>query len=92
MGYPVSYRVVGEVLKSEGFSLQANKKTDEGGNHPDRNDQFLHIHQKVTDFQNAENSVISVDTKKKELIGNFKNNGKEMECATPVCIQAGLFN
>lgn len=78
-GYSVSYRVVGEILKSEGFSLQANKKTDEGGNHPDRNGQFQHIHQKVMHFQNTGNPVISVDAKKKELIGNFKNNGKEWQ-------------
>jgi hypothetical protein len=64
-------------LKNEGFSLQANSKTDEGKNHPDRNEQFQHIHKKVTDFQSAGNPVISVDAKKKELIGNFKNNGKE---------------
>jgi len=76
-GYSVSYRVVGEILKSEGFSLQANKKTDEGKGHPDRNKQFQHIHQKVIDFQNEGNPVISVDAKKKELIGNFKNNGRE---------------
>jgi hypothetical protein len=69
--------VVGKILKSEGFSLQANRKTDEGGNHPDRNDQFNHIHQKVIAFQNEGNPVISVDAKKKELIGNFKNGGKE---------------
>ncbi len=75
-GYTVSYRVVGEILKSEGFSLQANKKTDEGKSHPDRNQQFCHIHQKVIDFQTEGNLVISVDAKKKELIGNFKNNGK----------------
>jgi transposase len=76
-GYIVSYRVVGEILKSEGFSLQANKKTDEGKTHPDRNEQFLHIHQKVKSFQGDGNPVISIDAKKKELIGNFKNNGKE---------------
>ena len=76
-GYSVSYRVVGEILKSEGFSLQANKKTDEGKSHPDRNEQFCHIHKKVIDFQTEGNPVISVDAKKKELIGNFKNNGKE---------------
>ena len=76
-GYSVSYRVVGEILKSEGFSLQANKKTDEGKGHPDRNKQFQHIHQKVIAFQNEGNPVISVDAKKKELIGNFKNNGRE---------------
>ena len=76
-GYPVSHRVVGKILKSEGFSLQANRKTDEGGDHPDRNDLFNHIHQKVIAFQNEGNPVISVDAKKKELIGNFKNGGKE---------------
>jgi transposase len=76
-GLSVSYRVVGEILKDEGFSLQANSKTDEGKSHPDRNEQFQHIHKKVTDFQSTGNPVISVDAKKKELIGNFKNNGKE---------------
>ena len=76
-GYLVSYRVVGEILKSEGFSLQANRKTDEGKSHPDRNEQFHYIHQKVSIFQSTGNPVISVDAKKKELIGNFKNNGKE---------------
>ena len=76
-GYAVSYRVVGDILKSEGFSLQANKKTDEGKTHSDRNEQFLHIHQKVKSFQNDGDPVISIDAKKKELIGNFKNNGKE---------------
>ena len=76
-GHTVSYRVVGEILKKEGFSLQANKKTDEGKTHPDRNEQFLHIHQKVKHFQGEGNPVISIDAKKKELIGNFKNNGKE---------------
>ena len=76
-GYSISYRVVGEILKDEGFSLQANRKTDEGKSHPDRNEQFQHIHQKVSDFQSTGSPVISVDAKKKELIGNFKNNGKE---------------
>ena len=56
---------MGEILKSERFSLQANKKTDEGGNHPDRRDQFQHIYQKVKDFQNESNPVISVYVKKK---------------------------
>ena len=51
-GYSVSHRLVGDILKSEGFSLQANRKTDEGKSHPDRNTQFQHIHKKVCDFQN----------------------------------------
>lgn len=76
-GYSVSYRVVGEILKSEGYSLQANKKTDEGKSHPDRDEQFHYIHKKATNFQNAGNPVISVDAKKKELIGNFSNSGQE---------------
>ena len=61
-------------MKSEGFSLQANRKTEEGKAHPDRDAQFHHIHQKLTDFQTAGQPIISVDAKKKELIGNFKNN------------------
>lgn len=75
--YQVSYRVVGDILKSMGFSLQANRKTDEGKSHPDRNQQFEHIQEKVESFHKAYNPVISVDAKKKELIGNFTNGGKE---------------
>jgi len=76
-GFNVSHKLVGEILKAKGFSLQANRKTDEGKGHPDRNAQFEHIHLKVKDFQENNQPVISVDAKKKELIGNFKNNGKE---------------
>jgi transposase len=90
-GYPVSHRVVGKILKSEGFSLQANRKTDEGGNHPDRNDQFNHIHQKVIAFQNEGNPVISVDAKKKELIGNFKNGGKEW-CPSGAPVETNVYD
>ena len=90
-GYPVSHRVAGEILKSEGFSLQANRKTDEGGNHPDRNDQFLHIHQKVIAFQDEGNPVISVDAKKKELIGNFKNGGKEW-CPSGTPVETNVYD
>ncbi len=57
--------------------MQANRKTDEGKAHPDRDAQFNQIHQKVVEFQKANNPVISVDAKKKELIGNHKNNGAE---------------
>jgi len=60
-----------------GFGLQANRKTEEGKSHPDRNAQFEYIHLKVKDFQEKGQPVISVDAKKKELVGNFKNNGKE---------------
>jgi transposase len=76
-GYTVSHRVVGEILKSNGFSLQGNRKTYEGKGHPDRNEQFNFIHNKVKVFQQNNDPIISVDTKKKELIGNYKNNGQE---------------
>jgi len=76
-GFNVSHKLVGEILKEKGFSLQANRKTDEGKSHPDRNAQFEHIHLRVKDFQENNQPVISVDAKKKEIVGNFKNNGKE---------------
>ena len=77
-GLNVSHNVVGKILKDEGFSLQANRKTDEGKGHPDRNAQFEYIHEKVTNYQSQNQPVISVDAKKKELVGNFKNVGKEL--------------
>ncbi len=77
IGYNVSHRLVGEILTANGFSLQANRKTDEGKSHPDRNAQFEYIHEKIKEFQELSLPVISVDAKKKELVGNFKNNGKE---------------
>jgi hypothetical protein len=74
----VSQRTVCSLLKNElGYSLQANRKTNEGGNHPDRDSQFNFINKKTKRFQKNKCPVISVDTKKKENIGNFKNNGKE---------------
>ena len=76
-GFDVSHKLVGEILKNKGFSLQANRKTNEGKSHPDRNAQFEHIHSKVKEYQGSGQPVISVDAKKKELVGNFKNNGKE---------------
>jgi hypothetical protein len=78
LGLNVSHNLVGEILTEEGFSLQANRKTDEGKSHPDRNAQFEHIHQKTLEFQSQNQPVISVDAKKKELVGNFKNVGKEL--------------
>ncbi len=78
IGLNVSHNVVGKILKKEGFSLQANRKTDEGKGHPDRNAQFEYIHQKVKEYQSQNQPVISVDAKKKELVGNFKNAGKEL--------------
>ncbi|MGZ9112492.1 MAG: ISAzo13 family transposase [Rhodoplanes sp.] len=77
LGHPVSHTVVGELLTQQKFSLQANRKTREGGDHPDRDAQFLHIDQSVADALAAKQPVISVDTKKKELVGDFKNAGRE---------------
>jgi hypothetical protein len=76
-GHRVSRTVVGELLKRQKFSLQANSKTHEGGDHPDRDAQFSHINQSVKAALAAPQPVISVDTKKKELVGNFKNAGRE---------------
>ena len=78
MGHQTSTRMVAKLLHGMGYSLQANRKTKEGSSHPDRNAQFLHINNKVRREIAAENPVISVDTKKKELVGDFKNAGKEL--------------
>jgi len=77
-GFAVSYKLVGRLLRRLGFSLQANRKTREGSNHPDRDAQFEHINQRINEFQAAGQPVISVDTKKKELVGDFKNGGREL--------------
>lgn len=74
-GHPVSYPVVGDLLHELGYSLQANRKILEGTDHPDRNAQFEFISEQTTQQLMAGNPVISVDTKKKELVGAFKNNG-----------------
>ena len=76
-GHPVSHMVVGTLLKGEGFSLQANRKTLEGSSHPDRDAQFGHISQSVSHALAGGQPVISVDTKKKELVGPFRNPGRE---------------
>ncbi len=77
-GHQVSHELVAKLLKEMGYSLQANRKTREGNNHPDRNAQFEHIHTEVQAFQSTGQPVISVDTKKKELVGDFKNGGREL--------------
>jgi len=77
-GHLTSHRMVAELLHEMDYSLQSNKKVIEGGNHPDRNEQFEYINQKVKSYQKGNQPVISVDTKKKELIGNFKNAGREL--------------
>jgi len=76
-GHKVCPSVVGDLLRSMGYSLQANSKTREGGKHIDRDGQFQYINTQATAFLTANEPVISVDTKKKELVGNFKNNGRE---------------
>ena len=76
LGHRVSYPVVAELLHELGYSLQANRKTKEGDAHPDRNAQFEYLNQKVKRYMRA-GQLISVDTKKKELIGDFKNGGRE---------------
>jgi hypothetical protein len=78
-GHPVSPRTVGRLLKASGYSLQGNRKTKEGKDHPDRNTQFEHINTMVMRFQDRGYPVISVDTKKKELVGNFRNGGQEWQ-------------
>ena len=78
MGHKTSHRMVAELLHEMDYSLQANRKTAEGSSHPDRNAQFEHIHRKVKEFQSCIQPVISVDTKKKERVGDFKNNGREL--------------
>ena len=76
-GHELSPRTVGRLLNAAGFSLQGNRKTKEGAAHPDRNAQFEHINATVRRFQRRAQPVISVDTKKKELVGEFKNGGRE---------------
>jgi Rhodopirellula transposase DDE domain len=76
-GHPVSGFVVRRLLKELGYSLQANAKTTEGGQHPDRDAQFGYLNDTVRAHMVAGNPVISVDTKKKELVGQYKNGGRE---------------
>jgi Rhodopirellula transposase DDE domain len=77
MGHQVGRTVVGELLRTLGYSLQANRKMREGSNHPDRDAQFGYINAGVTAALAAGEPAISVDTKKKELVGDFKNGGRE---------------
>jgi len=77
MGHKTSHRMVAELLHAMNYSLQANRKTIEGGTHPDRNAQFEHINKEVLEQIANGQPAISVDTKKKEMVGNFKNSGRE---------------
>jgi hypothetical protein len=76
-GHQVSHTLVGELLESLDYSLQGNRKTKEGLSHPDRDAQFCYINDKVAEALAEQQPVISVDTKKKELVGDFKNAGRE---------------
>ena len=76
-GHSVSTWLVGELLREAGYSLQGNLKTKEGGRHPDRDAQFQHINDRVLAQQRAGEPAVSVDAKKKELVGEFKNAGRE---------------
>ena len=86
-GHPVGPRTVARLLREAGYSLQSTRKTREGGNHPDRNAQFEFISRRVRLFQRKGWPVLSVDTEKKELVGDFKNAGREWQpagCPEPV--------
>ena len=80
-GFKVSPQKVGQLLHASGYSLQSTNKTLEGASHPDRNAQFEFISERADDFQARGAPVISVDTKKKELVGDFKNAGAEWQPA-----------
>jgi len=78
-GHAISHQTVAQLLHEMGYSLQANRKTIEGSHHPDRNAQFEHINEAVQLQLRLEEPVISVDTKKKELIGDYRNGGRELQ-------------
>jgi hypothetical protein len=78
LGVTVGQKLVGRLLRGLGFSLQANRKTREGASHPDRNGQFEYINARINAFQAGGQPTISVDTKKKELVGDFKNGDQEL--------------
>ena len=77
LGHPISDRTVARLLNELGYSLQANQKALEGSRSEERNTQFEYINAKIKEFQQQNQPVISIDTKKKELVGNFKNSGQE---------------
>ncbi len=78
-GHPVSASTVGTMLHEAGYSLQANAKTKEGSRHPDRDAQFRYLNEQARESRDGGLPVVSVDAKKKELIGEFKNVGREWE-------------
>ncbi len=90
-GHRVSHETVAKLLRDLGFSLQANRKVLEGASHPDRDAQFAHINETVAAAQAAGQPTISVDTKKKELVGDFKNGGREWRPGKPVEVRTKDF-
>jgi hypothetical protein len=78
-GFPVGPNTVAKLLKASGYRLQANAKTVQGRQHPDRDAQFEYVNAAAVRFLAAGDPVLSVDTKKRELVGNFKNGGREWE-------------
>ena len=90
-GHPVSHQTVAALLSDWGYSLQANRKTKEGQDHPDRDAQFEYINRQVRAFQREGQPVISVDAKKKELVGDFRNPGREWRRGRPEEVRAKDF-
>jgi hypothetical protein len=78
-GHRVSHQTVARLLQASGYNLQVNRKNREGDSHPDRDAQFEHIARQARSFQRRGQPVVSVDTKKKELVGDFKNAGREWQ-------------
>jgi hypothetical protein len=90
--HPISHMKVAQLLHAQGYSLQSNRKTEEGGDHPDRNAQFRHINTQVKRALAQGSPVISVDTKKKELVGNYENGGQQwLPAKKPVKVQGHDF-
>lgn len=81
LGYRVSARTVAKLVKSAGYGRQSNLKAVEGLSRPDRDAQFVYLNEQVTELQASNDPVVSVDTKKKELVGNFVAAGRECESA-----------
>ena len=91
-GHEVHFTTVAKLLRSLGYSLQANLKTREGASHPDRDRQFRHIGERVSEAIAAGQPVVSVDTKQKELVGDFKNGGREWRpVGEPVAVRTHDF-
>ncbi len=90
--HPISHMKVAQLLHEQGYSLQSNRKTEEGGDHPDRDAQFRHINTQVKRALAKGTPVISVDTKKKELVGNYENGGQQwLPAKKPVKVQGHDF-